>query len=136
MNKRNSAVDLTKYVAAMLVIGIHTSPFKEISADINFYFCHVLCRLAVPFFVVCTGYYLTKRLVFERDRLCNSKDNLLILKKNLYKIALMYLSWSLFYLIILLYSWTDAGAHMTYLYFIGWCLSLLIGSSFYHLWYM
>lgn len=98
MNKRNSAVDLTKYVAAMLVIGIHTSPFKEISADINFYFCHVLCRLAVPFFVVCTGYYLTKRLVFERDRLCNSKDNLLILKKNLYKIALMYLSWSLFYL--------------------------------------
>lgn len=136
MNKRNSAVDLTKYVAAMLVIGIHTSPFKEISADINFYFCHVLCRLAVPFFVVCTGYYLTKRLVFERDRLCNSKDNLLILKKNLYKIALMYLSWSLFYLIILLYSWTDAGAHMTYLYFIGWCQSLLIGSSFYHLWYM
>lgn len=123
-------------MAAILVIGIHTSPFKEISANVDFFFCHLLCRLAVPFFAVCTGYYLTKRLVFDRERLCNSKNNLRILKKNLYKIALMYLSCSLLYLIVLLYSWIDAGGHVTYLYFIGWCKSLFVSSSYYHLWYL
>ena len=52
LNKRNTAIDLAKYVAAILVIGIHTSPFKEISANVDFFFCHLLCRLAVPFFAV------------------------------------------------------------------------------------
>lgn len=133
---RNSAIDLVKYVAAILVIGIHTSPFKEISENVDFFFCHILCRLAVPFFAVCTGYYITRKIIFNEDRACNSKDNLLILRNSIRKIAIMYLSWSLFYLLFLIYSWIDAGSHVTYLYFIGWCQSLLIGNSFYHLWYL
>lgn len=136
LSTRNSSIDLAKFVAAILVIGIHTSPFKEISASMNFYFCNLLCRLAVPFFAICTGYYLTKRLVFIEDRLCNSKNNLSTLKKNLQKIARMYLSWSLFYLMFLIYSWLDVGSHGIYPYFIGWCKSLFISSSFYHLWYL
>ena len=45
------AIDLGKYICAMLVVAIHTFPFVDISPSFNLFFISTLCRLAVPFFL-------------------------------------------------------------------------------------
>lgn len=43
---RNVVIDIAKYVAAILVVAIHTRPFKTVSPEINFFFCDIVCRFA------------------------------------------------------------------------------------------
>ena len=52
---RNYTVDLFKFFAALLIIGIHTGPFSDISENVYFFVVNVFCRLAVPFFAICSG---------------------------------------------------------------------------------
>lgn len=61
---RNSAIDLAKLIAALLVVGIHTRPCMDVSIDADFLFSGIVCHLAVPFFAVCSGYYLTASCKF------------------------------------------------------------------------
>lgn len=35
--KRNVIIDIAKYIAVIFVVAIHTSPFKNISTEINFF---------------------------------------------------------------------------------------------------
>ena len=55
---RNATVDVAKFVAALFVVGIHTSLFKDVDASLYFVLNQIVCRLAVPFFATCTGYFL------------------------------------------------------------------------------
>ncbi len=57
--KRDVLIDMSKFVAALLVVTIHSHPFKQICPTLDFLLCDWLARLAVPFFAVCTGYYIT-----------------------------------------------------------------------------
>ena len=57
-NTRTNSIDLFKFVAALLVVAIHTEPFRDINDTVNFVFSQILCRSAVPFFAICTGYFL------------------------------------------------------------------------------
>ncbi len=52
-NHRNTAFDLTKCVAAFLVVFIHYAP-KDSLFDA---YLNAICRIAVPLFFVITGYY-------------------------------------------------------------------------------
>ncbi len=134
--ERNCAIDIAKYIAAILVIGIHTHPFKEISGVMDFFTADVICRLAVPFFAVCTGYYLSIGLLFDKGgRLIGNKHNRGIVKRVLIKIGILYLGWSLFYFCVHLYSWYDSGSPIVY-YSIGWIKSLFFSASYFHLWYL
>lgn len=131
---RHFSIDLAKFVAAIFVIGIHTRPFQEISIICDFYWVELICRLAVPFFAVCTGYYLTNQYVFNNDKIIFDPYNKTILLQTFKKILLIYFSWSLFYLCIHLYDWYDNGI-LSFHYIIGWCKSLFFSCSYYHLWY-
>lgn len=55
--KRNNTVDLFKWIAAILIIAIHTHPTLHLNENVNFLFSEVFTRLAVPFFVVTSGYF-------------------------------------------------------------------------------
>ena len=62
---RNYTVDLFKFFASLLIIGIHTSPFSDVNENVYFFVVHVFCRLAVPFFAVCSGFFLAKTNVIN-----------------------------------------------------------------------
>lgn len=55
------SLDLSRWIAAFLVICIHTVPLSSFSRLGNALFVQVVCRLAVPFFFVCSGYLLRKK---------------------------------------------------------------------------
>ena len=59
---RNQTIDIAKFLAALLVIAIHTSLFEDLDSQLYFLFNSVLCRLAVPFFAATTGYYLCRAI--------------------------------------------------------------------------
>jgi len=121
MVTRNPSIDIAKYLAAVLVIAIHTHPFKNIWPTMDFFFVEILCRFAVPFFAVCTGYYVSVKGKVGR---------------SLIKIAKLYILWSLVYLVVLMYSWHQSGVDISWAYVLGWFNGAICSYSFYHLWYL
>ena len=61
MRGRGAALDRFRLVAAVLVVAIHTSPLTTWSAVGDFWLTRVLGRVAVPFFLMTTGYFLGKK---------------------------------------------------------------------------
>lgn len=59
---RYYSLDLGKFVAAVLVIMIHTAPLSSFSRLGNAILIQIVCRLAVPFFFLCSGYFLRRKL--------------------------------------------------------------------------
>lgn len=82
------ALDFLKFAAAFLVVAIHIPPFEEAAPVFSHEFQQVICRMAVPFFFVCTGYFMGEKIA-DKGRV----------KKYLFHIIKMYVWWSLLYLI-------------------------------------
>ena len=80
--KEYRALDFSKFVAAFLVAAIHIPPFEEIAPVFSHEFQQVICRMAVPFFFVCTGYFIGEKIT--------DKDLSLIHIGNRVGIALYY----------------------------------------------
>lgn len=51
-------IDYLKLFCAFLVIVIHTHPFYSISEKVDILFIRNIACFAVPFFYVCTGYFM------------------------------------------------------------------------------
>lgn len=82
VSKINGAIDITKLIMAILVIGIHTEPFGFNKwLDNAFGIC---IRFSVPFFFVTSAY-----LFWKKDK---------PLKSVLKRIAILYVVWSIIYL--------------------------------------
>jgi len=124
---RNSAIDMAKLMAAILVIGIHTHPLQDVSKQADFLLVEVFCRQAVPFFAICTGYYLCQAYLTTKQL----KPVLSACKK----VLKLYLGWSSFYFLIHLYDWYTTGTLCSD-YVTGWFKSLIVSSSYFHLWYL
>ena len=56
--QRNTTIDLAKFIASLLIIGIHANIGSDINDTLRFLVVDILCRLAVPFYAVSTGYFL------------------------------------------------------------------------------
>lgn len=84
-------INFWRFVCSLLVVAIHTVTIEQYLG----YFIVVSSRIAVPFFFICSGYFLCNKL-YEND-----KD---IRKKHIYRygknIFNMYLLWSLIYLVV------------------------------------
>ena len=96
MRAKSPALDRFRIAAAVLVAAIHTSPLTTYTADGDFFLTRVLARLAVPFFFLVTGYFLSR-----------SEWN--SLPRFLKKTGLLYLAAMLFYLPLNLYSRNLSG---------------------------
>ena len=62
LNTRNEVIDFATFVASLLVVAIHTALFKDVNKQLYFVFNELICRLGVPFFAICTGFYLYKAI--------------------------------------------------------------------------
>lgn len=80
------AVDFAKFAAALLVVAIHIPPLEDCSLWLSHEFEQVVCRMAVPFFFLCTGYFLGGKIRDEKR-----------IKEYLLHIIKMYFFWTICY---------------------------------------
>ena len=51
-------LDLFRIPAALLVVAVHTGPLLTVSSQANYLITDILARLAVPFFLAVSGFFL------------------------------------------------------------------------------
>ena len=86
---RNISIDFFKWIAAILIIAIHTHPLCQMNENVDFWFSEVVTRLAVPFFAVTSGYFL-------------NRDNV---KRQQFKVIKKYFGACMLYLPFLMFEW-------------------------------
>ena len=91
--KRNTYFDFLRGLAIMMVVGIHTYTLGKDSTVVR-----QLLNTAVPLFIAISGYFLSQKKMENKD------DYLFFLKKQLPKVYLPVLVWSLPLYAIALYS--------------------------------
>lgn len=123
--KQLGGLDYFKLLAALLVIAIHTSPLSSFSSNADFVFTRILARVAVPFFLMTTGYFLLPQYIFGRSRDTQS------LGRFLKKTSLLYTISIVVYLPINLYA-----GHLNGIRFFDFIRMLVFDGTFYHLWYL
>ena len=114
--KKYGGVDFFRIIAAILIITIHTSPLSSVNATADFLLTRVAARIAVPFFLMVTGFFVL-----------GSSDQL---KRFLKKTTILYGISILIYLPIGIYAgyFEQPG-------FFSVLRMVLFDGTFYHLWY-
>lgn len=114
------SLDYCRVFASLLVVAIHIYPLATISPNLDFLFTHVFCRVAVPLFLVITGYFLLYKALEDKK----------ILIKYTKKILNIYLLCSILYLPIHIYAkdWQNLSI-------LELLQDIFINGTFYHLWY-
>ncbi len=134
-SKNLSAIDLAKFVFAILVVGIHTSPFESYSAFGNFVFDDIIAGLAVPFFFTLSCYFFFSKLTFVNGKIEKTKENFTRFKKYFVRILLLYVLWSVVYLCWQIPEWISIG-WFSVAAFVDYFKSVLVSGSYYHMWYV
>lgn len=129
--KQYPAIDVAKYVAAMLVVAIHTFPFVDFSPAFNLFFISTIGRLAVPFFFVCSSFFLFRKINRVHLRSIQARE---ILKKWFIRIGVLYLIWTVIYLPYTIWNYAEAGFSVSGL--LGWIRDFFLNGSYYHLWFL
>ncbi len=126
--KQYAAVDIAKYVSALLVVAIHTYPFLEISETFNTLFIAIVCRLAVPFFFISSGYFLFRKLDGTKEQ--NQKR----IMRYIRRLLILYLVWTVIYIPYTI--WNYMGTGFSFLSIFGWIRDFFLNGSYYHLWFL
>ena len=109
------ALDRFRLLAAFLVVCNHTSPLDSFAPGADFWLTRVLARVAVPFFFMVSGYFLSQR-------------NWANTGKFLKKTALVYALAVVLYLPL---NWYNGGFASP----LQGLQKLLLDGTLYHLWY-
>lgn len=128
MIKRNTTIDLSKYIASILIIAIHLNLFAEVNSILNFVTVDIVCRTAVPFFAMCTGYFMMGRL----DKNEGSKA---VVWRHWKKIFVIYILWACIYLIYSVPKWIEIKWFSVNA-FVDYGIAAIISSPYYHMWYL
>lgn len=129
MLKRNRTIDLSKYIASVLIIAIHSKLFAEINSTLNFVTVDIVCRLAVPFFAMCTGYFMAGR--FENK----NEGSKVFVWRHWKKIFVIYIIWTFIYLIRLVPEWIEIKWFSVNA-FVDYGIATIISRPYYHMWYL
>ena len=94
----NNGIDIGKFIASILVLCIHVSPFSNERLD--FFTKNILARVAVPFFFVSAGYFL-----FKKVHIYNIENDKNIIFKYIKRIFIMYVFWSICYMPLVIFNY-------------------------------
>lgn len=86
MKEKNYTIDFLRIVMACLVVMIHAGSIKHDKNLVEFTVTEGVCRIAVPFFFVVSGYYLYSSIQLNK------------FSSWLSKIVKLYIFWSLMYI--------------------------------------
>lgn len=68
-NESYSGIDYFRFIAALLIVAIHTLPLSSFSETGNFIFTRIVSRVAVPFFFMTSGFFLISRYTCNAEKL-------------------------------------------------------------------
>lgn len=121
--KEYFAIDCLKFIASYMVLAIHFMIFADVNKELDYWTTQILCRLAVPFFFVASGYFVANKMQDSKK-----------LGAYLKRIFLTYLVYSLVYLPLMIekyqklgYTWEMGIADFLYAFFVS--------GTYFHLWY-
>ena len=83
---RSLSIDILKIILAFFVVFLHMHVLRDYNSSLSYILVNGLFRIAVPVFLIITGYYFYY------------VDNMKRLKKWLIRIFLLYLIWSVIYI--------------------------------------
>ena len=133
--KNYVAVDNFRLIAALLIVAIHTAPLASFSDSADFLVTYCFARVAVPFFLMVTGYFVLapyQRTIRERgyfQRRTNPESSASV-QRFLKKTAALYVISTLLYLPLKIYAGNISHT-------IGeWLKEFFFDGTFYHLWYL
>ena len=119
--RRLDGIDLFKFILAFFVIAIHAYKTENMA---SFIFVDGICRVAVPFYFIVSGYF------------CFRKKNI---EGYLKSIITLYLVWTVIYLPVIINGMiTDnPKGHSAAYVIIRWIiLQFSLSGSYFHLWYI
>lgn len=67
-----NCIDLMKFICSILVVSIHTSPFKGININLHNGYS-IITKLAVPFFFITAGYFLFRKIKIGKNNFEENK---------------------------------------------------------------
>lgn len=126
--RQYAAIDIGKYVSALLVLAIHTYPFEEISPVFNTFFISTICRLAVPFFFAVSAFFFFKK--YEGKDFEDTKP----LFNYIRRILVLYLVWTVIYLPYTIWNYASTG--FSWYNIISYLRDVVLNGSYYHLWFL
>lgn len=124
-----NALDVAKFICALLVVAIHIAPFGngELNEVLNFWTKQYVARLAVPFFFMASGYLLFRKTDEENFSLEPAKKYALRMLK-------LYILWTLVYFPFDIYHHTLGNfSPRTMAFFFK---QTVLCGSYVHLWYL
>lgn len=121
-DKSYAGIDYFRFIAALLIIAIHTSPLAPFSEIGDFILTRIVARLAVPFFFMTSGFFLISRYTYDNRRL----------KKFLKRTAFIYAAAILIYLPVNIYNDYFSMDQLLP----NMIKDLVFDGTMYHLWYL
>ena len=113
-------IDILRLIASFMIVAIHIYPLASINEDVDYIITRVIFRIAVPLFLMITGYYILPK----------ATQNIATLKKYTVKILKLYIISMFIYLPVNIYT-----SYFNNINFIVLLKDILINGTFYHLWY-
>lgn len=132
MKERFASLDLFKYFASLCIIVIHTEPLSTFNSFWNYFTVQIVARLAVPFFAVCTGFLMTRRVLVVQEDKSARREIILGYWKRIIRI---YCFWSFVYLLFSIPRWVQTGWFSAWA-FVDYGIAAFRSGSYYHLWYL
>ena len=135
-------LDRFRLIAAFLIVAIHTSPLASVNGELDFLAVRVAARVAVPFFLMVTGYFWLQGsgLSADSDNKKDawppagfvSKNRTAPLFSSIRKTALLYAVATAIYLPFSIYAgyYSEGNAAASF------ARNLIFDGTFYHLWYL
>ena len=68
-NKNYTGIDYFRFIAALLIVAIYTSPLASFSETGDFILTRIIARVAVPFFLMTSGFFLISRYTYNTEKL-------------------------------------------------------------------
>ena len=110
-------ITIVQIIMSIIVIGIHTNPFKNVDNKMIVTLWNTISLLAVPFFFFTSAWFFADKLATSTE-----KDGKNLTKGQLLKYVKIYIIWNIIYLPITFYSivekFDDYGWMKTILYYI------------------
>lgn len=120
--KAYPGIDAFRIVAAILVIAIHTYPLADLNSTADYLAAHVVCRIAVPFFFMASGFFLFPA----------GTDPLNALPRFLKRSVCIYAAAIALYIPVNLYTGYFKTEHLLP----AMLRDVFFDGTFYHLWYL
>jgi len=126
------SIDVVKFMMALIVVAIHTNAFSDYPSISNSTIFKFLCSVAVPYFFVSIGYFVSKKKNILNISYTSS------LRLTLTKMVKLYILWTAIYMPLTIYGFCTNSDNNTHKFIIILRNLLFIGEQYYswHLWFL